>query len=131
MEEINVEIQHAAVLNRGLDRISSVEDEEGWAEGTTTYGTSAADGRGEDREDRVSWFGWKGWACSKWRNRYYDEGKLPTEDEVGRRVDDSEPVATSAEVGCQTRSIPIFKNLTSFPFSPHTSGCAVWWGWMS
>ena len=52
-EEINAEIGHAMVLNRGLDRISSVEDEEGWAEGTTTYGTSAADGRGEDRKDQV------------------------------------------------------------------------------
>ena len=132
-EKINAEIWHAAVLNRR----PSADGGEGRAEGATTYGTIAADNRGEDREDRVwwtgwsQWFGWKGWACSKWRNRYYDEGKLPTEDEVGRRVDDSEPVATSAEVGCQTRSIPIFKNLTSFPFSPHTSGCAVWWGWMS
>ena len=100
MEEINVEIQHAAVLNRGLDRISSVEDEEGWAEGTTTYGTSAADGRGEDREDRVSWFGWKGWASSKWRKRNYDERKLSIEDELKRTVHGSGPgAATHFESG--------------------------------
>ena len=125
------------VLNRGLDRRLSGEGEEGRAEGAATYKTFIADDRGEDYENRVWWTGWswwfggKGWASSKWKNKYYNERVLPTEDEVGRRVDDSEPVATSAEVGCQTRSIPIFKNLTSFPFSPHTSGCAVWWGWMS
>ena len=40
--EINTESWHATVLNRELDRISSVKDEEGRA----TKGTSAANDRG-------------------------------------------------------------------------------------
>ena len=52
-EEINAEIRHAAVLNRGLDRRPSAKGEEGRAEGAATYRTCVADGRGEDRKDQV------------------------------------------------------------------------------
>ena len=52
-EEINAEIGHAMVLNRGLDRRLSGEGEEGRAEGAATYRTCVADGRGEDRKDQV------------------------------------------------------------------------------
>ena len=135
-EEINAEIGHAMVLNRGLDRRLSGEGEEGRAEGAATYKTFIADDRGEDYENRVWWTGWswwfggKGWASSKWKNKYYNERVLPTEDEVGRRVED-DWCESRVSGPRRTRSIAISENLTSFPFSAHTGGCAVWWGQMS
>ena len=52
-KEINAEIRHAAVPNRGIDQRATTEDKEGQTKGATTYGTSFANSRGEDRKDRL------------------------------------------------------------------------------